>query len=353
MSPTLLALAPPRTLTLGEFARLVNGTLRGPADPARLIRGFTTLEKAGAEDISFLANPKFADSANASAAGAILIAAGMELEAQKTRIEVVSVWEAIVLALRYFCPPGQEEKGIHPTAVISPRAHVQTDVTIGPLAVIESEARIGRGASIGAQCFVGRGAVLGDGVVLHPRATVMAGVELGREVIVHGGAVLGADGFKYEMIGGRLTKVPQVGTVIIEDQVEIGANSTIDRASLTETRVGARTKIDNLVHLAHNVSVGSDCIIIAQVGVAGSTRIGRGCVLAGQVGVADNVIIGDGVRLGAQSGVKDSILEPGDYLGSPPLPVREQARVMISIKKLPELFKQVRELAKNFRKDPS
>lgn len=353
MSPTLLALAPRQQPTLAEFARLVNGTLQGPGDPAQTVRGFTTLEKAGAEDLSFLANPKFADTANASAAGAILVAAGTELGAHKTRIEVASVWEAVVQTLNFFCPQSHEEKGIHPAAVISPRAQIEEDVTIGPLAVVEAEARIGRGACIGAQCFVGRGAVVGAGTLLHPHVTVLTGVEIGREVIVHSGAVLGADGFKYEMISGRLTKVPQVGTVIIEDQVEIGANSTLDRASLTETRIGARTKIDNLVHLAHNVTVGSDCIIIAQVGVAGSTQIGRGCILAGQVGVADNVTITDGVRLGAQSGVKDSILEPGDYLGSPPLPVREQARVMISIKKLPELYKQVRELAKNFRKGPS
>lgn len=351
MSPTLLALAPSQQTTLAEFARLVNGTLRGPGRPDQPIRGFTTLEKAGAEEVSFLANPKFADSANASAAGAILVAAGTELGAHITRIEVASVWEAVVSALNYFCPPRVEDTGIHPTAVISPQARIEDGVTIGPLAVVEAQACIGRGAHIGAQCFVGRGAVIGAGAMLHPRVTIQAGVEIGREAIIHSGVVLGADGFKYEMIHGRLTKIPQVGTVIIEDQVEIGANSTIDRASLTETRVGARTRIDNLVHLAHNVSVGSDCIIIAQVGVAGSTRIGRGCILAGQVGVADNVTITDGVRLGAQSGVKDSILEPGDYLGSPPLPVREQARVMISIKKLPELFKQVREVAKTLRKD--
>lgn len=350
MSPTSASLYPRRELTLANLANLVQGSLSGNGDPQAVVTGLTTLEEAGPEHVSFLANLKFAHAARASRAGAILIPKGAGLGAERAVIEVGEVWAGVLAVLNYFCPPPIAQASIHPSAVVAAEAMIGRDVTVGPLAVIEAGARVGDRSRVGAQCYIGRGAVLGEDVLLHPHVTIHEGVELGKRVIIHSGAVLGADGFKYEVIGGRLRKIPQVGTVMIEDDVEIGANATIDRASLTETRVGARTKMDNLSHLAHNVSVGSDCLIIAQVGVAGSTRIGRGCILAGQVGVADNVTITDGVRLGAQSGVKDSILEPGDYLGSPPLPARDGARVMVSLKRLPDLIKKVRELERRMEK---
>lgn len=351
MTPTRASLFPRREITLAALAELTGGALSPGADPNRLVSGLAQLNQAGPDQVSFLANRKFAADAEKTRAAAVLVPRGAAMSGGVATIETSEVWAAVVQTLNYFCPPDPPSESKHPGAVISPRAILGANVSVGPCAVIEDGARIGDRARIGAQCFVGRGAVIGEDTILHPQVVIAEGVELGRRVIVHSGAVLGADGFKFELIGGRLAKIPQVGTVVIEDDVEIGANTTIDRASLAETRVGARTKIDNQTHLAHNVVVGSDCLIVAQVGIAGSTRIGRGCVLAGQVGVADNIEITDGVRLGAKSGVNSSIREPGDYLGAPPTPAREQARILVALRQLPDLLREVRELRKKVEKD--
>jgi len=348
MSPSLASLHPRREISLAALAETLGGRLVGPDGAGdRVVSGLTTLEQADPEHVSFLSSEKFLEAARGTRAAGVIAKPGTR-PAQKTAVlEVPDVWGGVARALAFFCPTESPRSEIHASAVVSPEARLGEGVSVGPLTVIEARANIGDRVRVGAQCFVGCGAVLGDDTMLHPQVAVLAGVELGRRVICHSGVVLGGDGYKYEVVEGRLTKIPQVGTVVIEDDVEIGANSTIDRASFTETRVGARTKIDNLVHLAHNVVVGPDCMIIAQVGVAGSTKIGRGCVLAGQAGVADNIEIADGVRLGAQSGVAGSITEPGDYFGSPPLPVKEQARVLISMRRVPDLIKKVRDLQKS------
>lgn len=347
MSPTLASLYPRREIVLSTLAEEIGGKPAGPkAALDRRVTGLTTLVEADAGQVSFVSSPKFLDAARQSRAAAVIVGPGMDLGPDVAVIQVAEVWGAVIRALAIFCPPDPPRSEIHPSAVVSPEARLGRDVSVGPLSVIEAGAVVGDRVRIGAQVFVGRGAVLGEDVLLHPQVVIHAGVELGKRVICQSGAIIGGDGFKYEVIGGRLTKIPQVGTVIIEDDAEIGANTTIDRASLTETRVGARVKVDNLVQLAHNVVVGSDSLIISQVGVAGSTRIGRGCVLAGQVGIADNVVIGDGVRIGAQSGVSNAVTTPGDYLGAPAIPVREQARILMSLPRLPDLVKRVRKLEK-------
>jgi UDP-3-O-[3-hydroxymyristoyl] glucosamine N-acyltransferase len=220
------------------------------------------------------------------------------------------------------------------------------EVSIGPYVVIENDVAVGDRTRIGAQCFVGRGARIGADTLVHPRVTLLAGCELGARVIVHPGVVIGADGFKYEMIDGQLTKIPQIGRVVVEDDVEIGANSCIDRASFTETRIGRGTKIDNLVQLAHNVRVGAGSVIVAQAGVAGSTRLGEQVFLAGQVGLVDNIEIGDRAKIGAQAGVKNDVPADVYYLGSPAIPARDFMRINADLQKLGEMRKRLHELEK-------
>lgn len=344
MSPTLVSLAQKRELSLAEVASLTGGKLAGGAAPDRKVEGFTTLDTASENHLSFVANPKYAEVALNSKAAAVFVPEGLAVPEALARIEVRDVWGAIIKMMNAFCPPARAAAGIHPAAVVDGTAVVPPDASIGACAVVEAHVKLGAGVVIGANCYVGPHAVIGDGTVLHPGVKVLTGVEIGKRVIIHPGAVLGADGFKFELIGGRIQKVPQLGTVIVEDDVEIGANTTIDRASLAETRIGTRTKIDNQVQIAHNVTIGSDCLIVSQVGIAGSTKVGRGCVFGGQVGVADNIKITDGVRMGARSAISQSIDKPGDYLGAPALPSKQGVRVLLTLNRLPDLVKDVREL---------
>jgi UDP-3-O-[3-hydroxymyristoyl] glucosamine N-acyltransferase len=223
-------------------------------------------------------------------------------------------------------------------------ARVDATAAVGPLVVIEAGARVGPGARVGALTYLGPGVEIGEGCVLGPHVTLLAGARLGRRVLVHPGAVIGADGFGFAFDGARHRKIPQVGGVVIEDDVEIGANCAIDRATFGDTVVRRGTKIDNLVQIGHNVEVGEHSILVAQVGVSGSSRLGRGVVLAGQVGVADHVTIGDGALVAAQGGVPSDLDAGGRYLGTPARPILEAKRIFAAETRLPDLLQRVRAL---------
>ncbi|MCX7765862.1 MAG: UDP-3-O-(3-hydroxymyristoyl)glucosamine N-acyltransferase, partial [Candidatus Sumerlaeia bacterium] len=246
--------------------------------------------------------------------------------------------------INYFYTEGLPAPGVDKTAQIGENVTLGKDVYIGAYTIVGNNVFIGDGTIIDAQCYLGDGTHIGNSCRIFPRVTIMDKTQIGNNVIIHSGAVIGSDGYRYEVLDGVRTKLPQVGYVIIEDDVEIGANTCIDRALLSATRIGRGTKIDNLVHIAHNVSVGRDCLIIAQVGIAGSSTIGDNCILAGQVGIADNVHIGNNVMLGAKSGVHRDITESGAYLGIPALPAKHFARVVAAMQKLPELLQQWRNL---------
>jgi UDP-3-O-[3-hydroxymyristoyl] glucosamine N-acyltransferase len=245
-------------------------------------------------------------------------------------------------ALALLHPPDSPASGIHPSAVISPDATVDSTASIGPLCVVDAGAQVGSGTSLLAQVHVGRDVRIGSDCRLFPQVTLRDGIRLGDRVVVHSGAVIGADGFGYARDGARYVKIPQVGRVVVEDDVEIGANVTIDRATLGETRIGRGTKIDNLVQIAHNVQVGEDTVIVAQVGISGSTRIGSRVTLAGQAGIVDHLTIGDDVIVGAQSGVSKDIPAGSIVLGSPAIPHGEFKRQYASLAGLPALRKLVR-----------
>jgi UDP-3-O-[3-hydroxymyristoyl] glucosamine N-acyltransferase len=327
--------------TLGQLAEALGATLEG--DPRRVVTGVAPLESAGPDQVSFLTHVRYHDAAKASRAGAFVAgadAAGLPAPVLRVR----APQQALVDLLNLFHPPAAVVPGVHASAVIAADARVDPSAAVAAHAVVDAGARIGPRVRVGPLVYVGGGVEIGEDSVLGTHVVLLAGVRLGRRVVVHPGAVLGADGFGFAFDGAQHRKIPQTGGVLIEDDVEIGANTTIDRATFGDTIVRRGTKIDNLVQIGHNVEVGEHSIIVAQVGISGSSRLGRGVVLAGQVGVADHVTIGDGALVGAQAGVPSSLDAGGKFLGSPARPILEAKRIMAAETKLPELLRRVRAL---------
>ena len=328
-----------------EFASRMGSQVINLADDFE-IQGITTLEAAGPGYISFVINERYLGKARETQASAVIVPEAIALE-NKAYIPLREPWEGVLYLLEMFYPKDAAVyfEGVHPTAVVHPEAVLGEGVRVGPHAVIGPRSRIGARTIIEAGCVIGPDVEIGTDCHLHPQVVVEHGCIIGNRVVVQAGAVIGGDGFKFEIIGGRWKKIPQVGRVVIEDDVEIGANTTIDRASYTETRIGAGTKIDNLVQIAHNVTIGRDCVIVAQVGIAGSTTVGDGSILAAQVGVADNLKLGKGVKVMARSGVKDNIPDGQTIFGAPARPFRLAARIMAAETKLPELVTEVAKLS--------
>ncbi len=334
------------SFTLGRLADALGASLQG--DAGRMVRGVAPLDVAGPDQVSFLADRKYLKQAQASRAGALLVARDVaDLSAALLRVD--NPQQALIVLLGLFHPEPRAEPGVHPTACVAGGARVDRSASVGPLAVVEAEAVIGPRSRVGALSFVGRGAVLGEDVRLHPHVVIREDVRIGNRVIVHSGAVLGADGFGYAFDGQAHRKIPQVGGLRIEDDVEIGANTAIDRATLGETIVRRGTKIDNLVQIGHNCDVGEDVILVSQVGIAGSSRVGNRAMLAGQVGVADHVTIGAGAILTAKSGVPNDVPAGEVWSGIPSRPTSEQKRIWAGESQLPELIRRVRALEKRLR----
>ena len=327
--------------TLGELAEVLQARLDG--DPGRVVTGVAPLESAGPDQISFLTDLRYRGAADTSRAGAFLVPRDVrDLPAPTLGCDAPQ--QALIQLLRLFHPPVPTPAGVDRTAVVAPEARIDPSASVGPLCVVESGAVIGPGARLHALVYVGPGVEIGDDTVVHPHVSLRDGVRVGRRVIIHSGAVLGADGFGFAFDGTAHRKIPQVGGVLIEDDVEIGANTTIDRATFGDTIVGRWTKIDNLVQIGHNVVVGEHSLLVAQVGISGSSRLGRGVVLAGQVGVADHVTIGDGVIAGARSGIGASLAAGEKVLGAPARPIGQAKRIMIAEGRLPEMLHRVRAL---------
>jgi len=253
---------------------------------------------------------------------------------------------AFISLLHHFHPVRRPVPGVREGAIVSQDAVLEDGVVVEAGAIIEAGARVGTRAVIGAGCYVGAWVTVGKESVLYPRVVLLASATLGRRVMVQAGTVIGSDGFGYRWNGHAHRKIPQVGSVIIEDDVEIGANCTIDRAMVGQTVIGMGTKIDNLVHIGHNVRIGERCLIIAQVGISGSVRIGQGVTLAGQVGVADHAVIGDGVTVVAQSGVHGTVAAGELIAGTPHIPHAAWRRVAAALPRLPALLRTVRRLEK-------
>jgi UDP-3-O-[3-hydroxymyristoyl] glucosamine N-acyltransferase len=307
------------------------------------ITGCNTLERATEKDVSFLANPKYAKLIFSSRAGAVVMAPDQASKRKNVFVSDNPYYDfARIVQLFAFpqgCWQGQSE-----LAFIHPQAHVSAQATVYPFAFIGPNVRIGKGTTVFSNVYIGEECSIGADCVISSNCSLMAGSSLGDRVVLHSGVVIGSDGFGFAAGGDTMHKVPQIGRVIIEDDVEIGANSAIDRATLGETHIGQGTKIDNLVQIGHNVQVGKGSIIVAQVGIAGSTSLGERVILAGQVGVAGHLQIGDGCRVGAQSGINKSIPPNTDVSGSPSLPHRQYLRCAAVHQKLPDIYQRMKTL---------
>lgn len=330
-------------LTVSELAALVGGQFASEADGAAKITGAASIAEAREGDVTFFGNAKYLAALKACRATAALVPADFAepIPPIAIRCENPTLAFSQILA-RTAPPPLVYAPGVHPSAVIGAGAELGEDVSIQPHVVIEPGARIGARTVIGAGSTIGHEARVGDDCQFAARVTVGACCIVGSRVIIHSGAVLGSDGFGFEMKDGRHVKIPQTGIVQVDDDVEIGANTTIDRARFGRTWIGAGTKIDNLVQIAHNVQIGRHCIICAQTGISGSARLGNYVVLGGQVGTVGHIFIGDGAQVGAQSGVSKDVPAGVVVWGSPALPMRETKEQMARVRLLPRLFERVK-----------
>ncbi|HEY3286604.1 MAG TPA: UDP-3-O-(3-hydroxymyristoyl)glucosamine N-acyltransferase [Gemmatimonadaceae bacterium] len=338
----------PLTMTAAQLAEATGGRLVG--DAAATVRSIAPLDRAGPEDLSFLAFLKYAPMLATSGAGVVLVAPDLQDTpgTPRARVIVAQPHEAMLRLIPRFYRAAVRTPGIHPSAHVGRGAALGRDVCIDAGAVVEDGARIGDRTWIGAHSVVGAGATLGDDCQLHPQVTVYPNSQIGHRVILHSGARIGSDGFGYvsHTVDGQFThqKIPHIGRAIIGDDVEIGANSAVDRGSVDDTVVGAGTKIDNLVHIGHNARVGRLCLLIAQCGVSGSARIEDGVVLAGQVGVSGHLTIGAGAKVGAQGGVISDIPPGESWSGYPARPHRESLRATAALFKLAGMIKRLERL---------
>lgn len=336
-------------MKLKELAELVGGTIIG--DEETEISSVSSIEDAKPGDITFIAHPKYIAMLEKVEASAIIISKNFNIQSSKKPLIIVeNPYLAFALILSHFSKKTYESKGVDSKAWVSSSAQLGRDISIYPFAYIGDRCKIGDRVTIYPGVYVGEDSSIGDDSIIYSNVSIYPGTVIGKRVILHSGVVIGSDGFGYVKDGKRNVKIPQIGYVIIEDDVEIGANTTIDRATLGKTVIRRGVKIDNLVQVAHNVTIGEDSIIIAQVGIAGSTKIGSNVILAGQVGVSDHVEIGDNVKVAAKSGIPYDLKPNQEYSGAPAIPHREFLKASMIFTKLPEMRKTLMEIERRIKK---
>lgn len=329
--------------TIRNIASLIGGRVVG--DGSVVIAGVASLESAGPTDITFIDSEHHADKGVQSSAGCLIVPETVASDV-KPLIQVRHPKLAFAKAIELFHPRKRPAPGVHPSAVIADGVTLGEEVSIGPHVVIESGVRVGRRSIIGAGVYIGENCVIGEDCTLYPNVTLYAHVSLGARVIVHAGSVLGSDGFGYVNVDGVYHKFPQVGRLIVEDDVEIGSNVSVDRGTLDVTVIKRGTKIDNLTQVAHNVFIGEHCVLAAQVGIAGSSRIESRAVIGGQAGFGDHVTIGAGAVIGGQAGIlPGKHIRPGEFVwGTPARPMSEFKSQYAHLARLPQLRSEVQEL---------
>ncbi|MDX8402464.1 MAG: UDP-3-O-(3-hydroxymyristoyl)glucosamine N-acyltransferase [Mariprofundaceae bacterium] len=330
-------------MRLADIAALVGGEIRG-ADPEAEIRGVNTLDRAAPDELSFLANPRYRGRLNGTRAAAVLMAPDDPAEVPSVRVG--DPYLAFALVQRHFHPEPESTGLRHPSAVVEPDAELASDAELGAHCYIGHGVRIGAGTRVLAGCVIEDGATVGERCVLGARSVVAAGCVLGDGVRLQPGAVGGSDGFGSAWDGQRHLKIPQVGRVVLEDDVEIGANACIDRGAIGDTVIERGVKLDNLVQIGHNARIGAFTVMAAQAGVSGSTRIGAGCQVGGQAGMAGHIEIADGCRIAAQAGVIGDLKEPGTYGGMPAIPHRIWLKASALFVRLPEMMHTLKRLAR-------
>ncbi len=330
--------------SLGEIAEYVGGELVG--EPSIKIGGVAGIEDAQTGDLTFLANPKYVAFLGTTSASAVIV--GKETKTGKVKTPLIkhpNPYLAFAQAMELFVESKTKyAEGAHLTAVLAEDLKIEKGVHIGPGVVVEERVWLKRNTTVLAGCFIGANSTIGENSLLYPNVTIRENVEIGKGVIIHSGTVIGSDGFGYAKQKGVHHKIPQIGGVRIEDDVEIGANVTIDRAALGVTRIGKGTKIDNLVQIGHNVDIGENCIIVAQVGIGGSTKVGNDSILAGQVGVAGHIKIGNRVVIGAKSGVTKDIPDDTTVFGYPAREIHKTKRIEAHLSRLHFYIQRLQEL---------
>ena len=332
--------------TLGEIASLLG--CPPPPDTGRAVKGIATLGEAGTDELSFIGSEKFAPQFVETRAAAVIAQKKLKLPPAPAGVGLLVVDDAdlaVARVLDLFAPPvPRPPAGVDPAARVARSAALGDGAAVGPGVFVGERARVGARTVLHPGVYVGDDVALGDDCVLYPNVVVRERITIGHRVIIHAGSVLGTDGFGYRWDGTKHAKVPQIGTIVVEDDVEIGSCVCIDRAKFSATRVGRGTKIDNLVQIAHNVQIGPHCIIVAHVGIAGSAKLGAGVVLGGQVAVRDHVTVGDGAMIAATSAIAEDVPPKSFMSGTPALPHRQSLREQAAMRRLPDLVVQVRKL---------
>jgi UDP-3-O-[3-hydroxymyristoyl] glucosamine N-acyltransferase len=332
-------------IRLGQLAEFLGATLRGDQD--RNITGLATLQEAGPDQLSFLANPQYRRFLTETKAGAVLLKAADAEAYSGDALVVPDPYLAYARISHLFDPKPKASVGVHPSAVVADDARIDPSASIGAFAVIESGAVIGANVTVGAHCFVGARSVIGEGGWLAPRVTLYHDVRIGKRVVIQSGAVLGGEGFGFANEKGVWQKIAQIGGVTLGDDVEIGVNTAIDRGALADTRIGNGVKLDNQIQIAHNVQIGDHTAMAACVGISGSTRIGKHCMLAGGVGLVGHIDICDGVFITGMTMVTHSITEPGSYSsGTAMQPAAEWRKSAARIRKLDDMARRLQKLEK-------
>jgi UDP-3-O-[3-hydroxymyristoyl] glucosamine N-acyltransferase len=334
--------------TLAEIADKIGGKVFGESELR--IRGVAQIEKAREDQITFLANPKYKPALENTRASAVIIDQKAKITPSIPHILVIDAYYSFLQTFLLFNPQKSLlDPGIHSTAVVYDSANVGQNVAISANVYIGDKVTIGDGTQIFPNCVILDNTQIGTDCVLYPSVTVRENCTIGDRTIIHNGAVIGSDGFGFAPHEGKYHKIPQVGKVVIEDDVEIGANTAIDRATMGETIIKKGVKLDNLIHIAHNCIIDENTVIAAQTGISGSTTIGKNVVIAGQVGTVGHISIGDRVQIGAQSGVSKSIPEGEIYFGYPARPIMKTKRIEASLNNLPDLLKKIKQLEKTVK----
>ena len=336
--------------TAQQIAQFVQGRVEG--DENATVHTFAKIEEGKEGAISFLSNPKYTHYVYDTQSTIVLIDESVVLEkpVATTLIRVKNAYECVAKLLQMYESMKPKKKGIDSLAFISPKAKVAEDVYVGAFAYIADGAEIGEGSQIYPHAYIGEGVKVGKNALIYPNVSIYHGCHLGDNVTIHSGSVIGADGFGFAPGADGYDKIPQIGIVTIEDNVEIGANTCVDRSTMGSTYVRKGVKLDNLVQIAHNTDIGENTVMSAQVGIAGSAKVGKWCMFGGQVGIAGHITIGDKVFLGAQSGVPGSIKGGQELIGTPPMEPRAYFKSQAIFRRLPDMYKELNELKKEIEK---
>lgn len=334
------------SFTAEQIATVLNGTIEG--EPSVAVNNFSKIEEGKPGTLTFLANPKYTHYIYETKASIVLVNNDFVAEKpiQATLIRCANAYAALAILMDMVEKAKPQKVGIEKMSYVAETASIGENVYVGSFAYIGESAKVANGAKIYPQAYIGDNVTIGENTIIYPGAKIYQGCVIGNNCIIHAGAVIGSDGFGFAPENGVYKKIPQMGVVIVEDDVEIGANTTIDRAVMDATIIHKGVKLDNLIQVAHNVEIGENTVMAAQVGISGSTKIGKNCMFGGQVGLGGHITIGDNANIGAQSGIISNVKPNAQIIGAPAIPIKDFFRSSVVFPKLPEIYRQLAQLQK-------